>query len=273
MHCTPYGRLRVMSVDQAFLRLYEIIVRLRSPEGCPWDREQTAVSLRRHLIEETYEVVHAIEDGDTDQLRNELGDLLLHVVMQATIAEQRGEFTLADVLEEVMKKLIRRHPHVFGSARATHPDEVKRNWERLKMQEGRASRLQGIPASLPALQRALRMQQRAAHVGFDWKTTDEVWVKVREELGELEVAFSTTSTRKREEEFGDFLFSLVNLARFLKVHPEDALRHTNRKFERRFRYIERELARRGRSPEEATLEEMDALWEKAKGRTKARQGE
>jgi len=254
-----------------FRRFVMIVRRLR--RDCPWDRRQTHRSLRHSLIEETYEVVHAIEDGDTDQLRNELGDLLLHVVMQATIAEQRGEFTLADVLEEVMTKLIRRHPHVFGNARASNPDEVKRNWERLKMQEGRASRLQGIPASLPALQRAMRMQQRAAHVGFDWKATSEVWAKVREEVGELEAALATPSTRKREEEFGDFLFSLVNLARFLKIHPEDALRHTNRKFERRFRYIERELARRGRSPEEATLEEMDALWEKAKGRKKTRQGD
>lgn len=222
------------------------------------------------MIEETYEVVHAIDEGNLDELRAELGDIMLHVVMQATIAEQKGEFTLEEVLEGISAKLVRRHPHVFGSAKAGTAEEVKYTWERLKMNEGRTSRLEGIPRTLPALQRALRMQQRASKVGFDWPDAHEVWKKVREELGELEATFRRGSAREREEEFGDFLFSLVNLARFLKIHPEDALRQTNQKFERRFRFIERALRARGSSPEESTLEEMDALWEKAKKRGKPR---
>jgi tetrapyrrole methylase family protein/MazG family protein len=254
-------RLRAIPAE-AFRRFVMIVRRLR--RDCPWDRRQTHRSLRHSLIEEAYEVVHAIEDDDPEELKSELGDLLLHVVMHATIAEQKGEFTLGDILEGISQKLVRRHPHVFGTARAGTADEVKQSWERLKMQEGRASRLQGIPSTLPALQRAIRMQQRAAKVGFDWSETPAVWAKVREELKELEETFEHGSPREREEEFGDFLFALVNLARFLKIHPEDALRQTNRKFERRFRFIERALQARGSSPEEATLEEMDALWEMAK---------
>jgi len=251
-----------------FRRFVRIVRRLR--RDCPWDRRQTHRSLRHSLIEETYEVVHALDDDNLDELKAELGDLLLHVVMHATIAEQKGEFTLAEVLEGISDKLVRRHPHVFGTTEAGSADEVKHTWERLKMQEGRASRLQGIPARLPALQRALRMQQRAATVGFDWADARDVWAKVREELAELQATFKHGSPREREEEFGDFLFALVNLARFLKIHPEDALRQTNRKFERRFRFIERELHARGSSPERATLEEMDALWEKAKKGRKPR---
>lgn len=246
----------------AFRRFVTIVRRLR--RDCPWDRRQTHRSLQHSLIEETYEVVHAIDDGDTDELKAELGDLLLHVIMQATIAEEKKEFSLTEVLEGISHKLVRRHPHVFGTSKAGTADEVKHAWERLKMQEGRTSRLEGIPRTLPALQRALRMQQRAAKVGFDWSDTADVWAKVREELQELEVSFQRGTGRQREEEFGDFLFALVNLARFVKIHPEDALRRTNQKFERRFRFIERELAARGSSPEEAGLEEMDELWEKAK---------
>ena len=224
------------------------------------------------MIEETYEVVHAIDHGDIGELKEELGDLLLHVIMQATIAEEKKEFSLDDVLEGISHKLVRRHPHVFGTSKAGTADEVKHVWERLKMQEGRTSRLEGIPRTLPALQRALRMQQRAAKVGFDWSDTADVWAKVREELQELEVSVRRGTGRQREEEFGDFLFALVNLARFLKIHPEDALRRTNQKFERRFRYIERALAARGSSPEEASLEEMDELWEKAKKQRTRRRG-
>ena len=227
----------------AFRKFVMIVRRLR--RDCPWDRRQTHRSLRHSLLEETYEVIHAIDDDDRDELAAELGDLLLHIIMHATIAEQKGEFTLEDVLEGISRKLVRRHPHVFGTAKARTAGEVKQTWERLKMEEGRSSRLQGIPATLPALQRSLRMQQRAANVGFDWADAKDIWAKVREELSELQEAFERGSAREREEEFGDFLFALVNLARFLKIHPEDALRQTNRKFEQRFRFIERALKAQG----------------------------
>ena len=239
-----------------------VVRRLR--RECPWDRAQSHRSLRNSLIEETYEVIDALDRRNLADLRGELGDLMLHVIMQATIAEQAGEFTLRQVLRDITSKLIRRHPHVFGSARARNAAEVKLAWERLKLREGRSSVLDGIPRHMPSLQRAIRVQQRAAKVGFDWKRSEEVWNKVREELEELRRSLKRGSRREREEEFGDLLFALVNYARFLDVHPEDALRETIEKFIRRFRYIERALTRQGRTVHEASLEEMDALWNRAK---------
>lgn len=245
-------------------RFLEIVRRLRAE--CPWDREQTHQSIRHSLIEETYEVVEALDTNNLEELKKELGDLLLHIAMHATIAEQEKEFTLKDVLREITEKLIRRHPHVFGSTRAQSAEDVKQHWEQLKMNEGRASLLDGIPKHLPALQRALRVQERAAQVGFDWKHEDDVWEKVREEAEELRRAVKHKKQRKAEEEFGDYLFSLVNYARFIGVEPETALRRTIEKFAERFRYIERELTRQGKSVHRSTLEEMDALWNKAKKR-------
>lgn len=245
-----------------FERFVRIVRRLR--RDCPWDREQTHRSIRHAFIEEAYEVVESLDAGDLRALRGELGDILLHVVLHATMAEQEGEFTLREVLRGISGKLIRRHPHVFGDRTASTADEVAGNWERLKMQEGRNSLLDGVPAGLPALQRALRVQERAAKAGFDWERTEDVWKKVEEETAELHEALRSGDERRAEEEFGDFLFALVNYARFLGIHPENALRGTVEKFIRRFRFIEEELRRRGKTPEESTLAEMDEIWNAAK---------
>lgn len=246
----------------AFKRFVQIVRRLRAE--CPWDREQTHQSLRHSLIEEAYEVIEALDTHNLEELRRELGDLLLHIAMHATIAEQGKEFTLEDVLSDITDKLIRRHPHVFGTRRAHTAHEVKQHWERLKMREGRTSLLDGIPRHLPALQRALRVQERASRVGFDWTHEREVWNKVREEGEELRRALLRKRREKKEEEFGDYLFALVNYARFVGVEPETALRRTVAKFTKRFRYIEQELAKQGKDVHDSSLEEMDALWNKAK---------
>jgi tetrapyrrole methylase family protein/MazG family protein len=247
-----------------FATFLRIVRRLR--RECPWDRKQTHRSLRDGMIEEAYEVIESLDDGDTAALRHELGDLLLHIALHATIAEERGEFTLREVLAAINAKLIRRHPHVFGTTRVRGAEHVKQNWARLKMKEGRASILEGVPKGMPALQRALRVQERAAGVGFDWKKRDDVWKKVREELEEFRETLAGANGRRREEEFGDLLFALVNYARFTGINPEHALRGTVDKFTDRFRHIERELAHRGRDISASTLEEMDALWNEAKKR-------
>lgn len=247
-----------------FTRFIRIVRRLR--RDCPWDRKQTHRSLRESLLEETYEVIEALDRRDTVELRKELGDLALHVAMQATIAEQAGEFTLEEVFYGINEKLIARHPHVFGGSTVRGARQVLENWERLKMKEGRTSVLEGVPRAMPALQRARRVQQRASGVGFDWKKTADVWKKVREELEELRKASRRGTPARREEEFGDLLFSLVNFSRFVGVNPEHALRGAVDRFTKRFRFIERELAGQGRSAHDATLAEMDALWEKAKKR-------
>ena len=246
------------------VRFVSIVRRLR--RECPWDRRQTHRSIRNHLIEEAYETVDALDRNDLAGLRHELGDLLLHVVMHATMAEEAGEFTMKDVVDDISAKLIRRHPHVFGTKRVRSVEEVKRNWERLKLDEGRTSVLEGIPRHLPALQRAIRVQQRASKVGFDWKSREQVWDKVREELEEFRHTLKKGTPRRRQEEFGDVLFALVNYARFVKVHPEEALRSTIDTFTTRFRYIERELRAQGKDIHDVGLEEMDRLWEEAKRR-------
>ncbi|MEK9139031.1 MAG: nucleoside triphosphate pyrophosphohydrolase [Bacteroidota bacterium] len=247
---------------EEFSDFVRIVRRLR--HECPWDREQTHQSIRHALIEEAYEVVEALDENNLDELRKELGDLLLHVVMHGTMAEQANEFTLKEVIEGISEKLIRRHPHVFGTRKVKDAHEVKKNWEKLKMAEGRASVLEGVPKHLPALQRALRVQERAAKVGFDWKRIDDVWNKVEEELGELKKTLRTKNKKRREDEFGDFLFALVNYARFIDVNPENSLRNTIEKFNRRFRYIEQELKKAGKDIHDSSLEEMDEHWNRAK---------
>jgi len=241
-----------------------IVRRLR--KECPWDRKQTHLSIRDMLIEEAYEVVEAIDEKDPDGLSKELGDILLHVVMHATIAEETGAFSLRGIVEEITAKLIHRHPHVFGTRAVKNAAEVKKNWEILKMAEGRKSVLEGVPGSLPALQQAARLQERAAGVGFDWKRAEDVWLKVEEELGELRQALRAGSRKQQEEELGDFLFSLVNYSRFLGINPESALRVTIRKFNRRFRAIEKDLQKDGKDIRKTSLEELDELWNKSKSR-------
>ena len=250
-------------------RLVDIMERLRGPDGCPWDREQTHQSLKPYLIEEAYEALDAIDREDDEGLRDELGDVLLQIVFHAQLARENARFTLDDVAAATTEKLIRRHPHVFGNATANTPGQVVENWEAIKSKEKRGkglnpSILGGIPRQLPALLRARRIQERAARSGFDWTNTDEVVDKVREEVDEFLEAWRGADRQGVEEEIGDLLFSLVNLARFLKVCPEDALRKTIGKFESRFRYIERELGKQGKDPQGASLEEMDRLWEASK---------
>ncbi len=254
-----------------FRRFVDIVRRLR--RECPWDRAQTHRSLRESFLEEAYEVLDTLERRDLAGLPGELGDVLLHVAMQATIAEERAEFTLAEVLTGVSDKLVRRHPHVFGTGRAKEPADVLKNWEQIKLGEGRRSVLDGIPRSLPALQQATQVQRRASAVGFDWKTTEGVLKKVTEEAREVRAA---RGKRRREEEFGDLLFSLVNYARFTGVNPEHALLGAVGRFTGRFRYIERALEARGIRTGEASLALMDGLWEEAKrkrvGRPRRRPG-
>ncbi len=250
-----------------FDRLVQIMATLRGPEGCPWDREQTRESLKAFLIEEAYEVLEALDQGGKGKLQEELGDLLLQVVFHAQVAAELGEFTMAEVLEDVTDKLVRRHPHVFGESRAETSAEALSNWERLKQAERggvkEASALSGVPKTFPALLRAQRLQDKAARVGFDWGETAHVLQKVEEELAELKAAMAK-GPEAVEAELGDLLFSLVNLARFLHFNSEEALRKCIEKFTRRFRHIETVIAERGKSLTESSLEEMDALWEEAK---------
>lgn len=247
---------------QRFAEYREIVRRLRNE--CPWDREQTHGSLRNHLLEEAYEAAEAIDTGDLGHLRDELGDLLLHVVLHATIAEETGAFSLEDVLIRNQEKLIRRHPHVFGTETFTTKEEVKKNWEKTKKAEGRRSVVDGLPHALPALIRATRLQDKVSKVGFDWDNPRDVWKKVEEETGELREAVSGNDQKRIEEEFGDLLFAIVNYGRFIHVHPEDALRTATQRFEKRFRRVEVLLEEQGKRPEEVTLAGMDELWERAK---------
>jgi tetrapyrrole methylase family protein/MazG family protein len=252
--------------SEGFLRLCEIMHRLRAPGGCPWDREQTHASLVRYLIEEAYEVGEAVEAGDDPELVKELGDVLLQVIFHSEIAEEESRFTIEDVLESISDKMIRRHPHVFGEATVQDSAAVLRQWETIKKGErgGESSHLEGIPNALPALLKATQLQGRASQVGFDWEHAGQVVEKVREEFRELEEAVREGVQHKVEEEFGDLLFALVNWGRFLKVDPEKALQDCNRKFVRRFQHIEKTLHSRGSSVVQADIAEMDALWEEAK---------
>jgi len=252
---------RAAELHEHFLRLLAVVDQLHSPQGCPWDRAQTPKSLLPYLLEETYEVIESIEENNYQGLKEELGDLLLHVLFQSRLAQEAGYFTLDESIQAITDKLIRRHPHVFGAAPERDAAAVRQHWETAKQREkGRESLLDGVPRGLPALDRARRVQEKAASVGFDWDNIAPVWAKVAEELAELQEACQTAQAAAVEEEFGDVLFTLVNLGRFLQLSPESALRQATAKFARRFRGVEAELARRGRRLEEASLEEMDAIW-------------
>ena len=254
-----------MNNGERFEKLVRIVKTLRSDDGCPWDREQTHDSLLPYFLEEAYEVMEAVDSENWGALSEELGDMLLHVPFQADIAEQDSEFKLEKVIDQVSKKLVRRHPHVFGDKKADGPFHAKQNWEAAKQAEkNRESRLDGVPVTLPALVRAQRLQEKAAYVGFDWKETDQVWNKVHEELEELKDAESTGVRKHIEEEVGDLFFALVNLCRFLNVSAEDALRKGNQKFTRRFQAVEKELKQRGTNLEETSLTEMDEIWNSQK---------
>lgn len=259
---------------KAFKRLLDIMDDLR--QQCPWDRKQSLESLRHLTLEEVYELSDAIIEKDMDEIRKELGDIMMHLVFYAKIGEEKESFDIKDVLEGISDKLVQRHPHIYGKVEVKDADEVKSNWEKIKMQEGRKSALSGVPRSLPPLLKAYRMQEKAQGVGFDWEKPHQVWEKVKEELEELnnEVAHNENQT-KIEEEFGDLLFAMINYSRFINVNPEDALEKTNRKFIRRFQHLENSAKLEGRSLHEMTLEEMDVYWDEAKnaepGRTSEKQ--
>lgn len=248
----------------AFGRLLDIMDELRVK--CPWDREQTNESLRANTIEETYELAEAILSNDNDEIRKELGDLLLHVVFYSKIGEEKKAFDIADVCNSLCDKLIFRHPHVFGDQQAESAGKVEQSWEQLKLKEkGRKqSVLEGVPASLPALVKAYRIQDKARNAGFDWNQRHDVWDKVKEELGELEVEIEKMDRDKMEAEFGDMLFSIINAARLYKVNPDNALERTNRKFIYRFDYMEKKVKEQGRTLKDMTLEEMEEIWQEAK---------
>lgn len=268
------------SAGQWFTRLVKLQARLRAPNGCPWDVEQTHASLRTYLIEEAYEVLEALESGDDGKFAEELGDLLLQVVFHAQIATEESRFTAADVVREIHQKMVRRHPHVFGEKRAKDAGEVLKNWEQLKAEERRAknrakglkqdsnktpaSILDGIPHTLPAVMQGFQLTRRASRIGFDWETVDGVVEKLQEELGELRGAQSEQAPQKVEEEIGDVLFAAVNLARFLNIDPEIALKRTNAKFVARFRAMEGIARESGRKLSDVPREEMEELWNRAK---------
>jgi tetrapyrrole methylase family protein/MazG family protein len=250
----------------SFERFQETIAHLRAPEGCPWDRKQTHQSLRPYMLEEAYEVLDALDSGDLDALREELGDLLLQIVLHSQIAVDEGNFRMADIIADINAKIIRRHPHVWGSVDVADDQDVKVNWDKLKQaekqeHENRQSRLDGVPKSLPALSQAFSYQDRAARVHFDWETIEPVIAKVHEEISEINAAQDAGS---RESEVGDLLFAVVNWARWLGIDPESALRETNNRFYRRFHYIEQQATAQDRSVDQLSLAEMDALWEAAK---------
>lgn len=249
---------------KAFERLLNIMDELR--EQCPWDKKQTIESLRHLTIEETYELADAILDKDMKEIKKELGDILLHIVFYARIGSETNDFDIADVINSLCEKLIARHPHIYGDVKVANEQEVKENWEKLKLKEGNKSVLGGVPKSLPALIKATRIQDKAKAVGFDWENKNQVWEKVQEELSELrtEIDSENSDKAKIEQEFGDVLFSLINYARFIDVDPESALEKTNKKFIKRFQYLETESKKSGKALENMTLEEMDVYWNKAK---------
>ncbi len=253
---------------EGFTRLVDIMARLRGPGGCPWDKEQTHESLKPFLVEETYEVLEAIDEGEPDKVKEELGDLLFQVVFHARLAEEAGRYGIDDVLEGIEKKMIRRHPHVFGDKELSTAAEVLVDWETMKKKEEgyrtRKSILDGVPRELPALIRAHRLQERAARVGFDWDRVEDVKAKLDEEVGEFKATLEKRDQAMMEDELGDIFFVLVNISRFVGINPEDALRKTISKFISRFRFVEEQASGMGRELSEMSLDEMDALWEKSK---------
>lgn len=261
--------------SNGFSRLLSIMDELR--EKCPWDKKQTLESLRHLTIEETYELADAILEKDYSEIKKELGDLMLHIVFYAKIGSEKGKFEIKDVLEGICEKLVHRHPHIFSNVKVSGEDDVKRNWEQLKLKEGKKSVLEGVPGSLPALVKAGRIQDKAKAVGFDWEKPEQVWEKVVEELNELNAevkkrkspARGSRLQEKIESEYGDVLFSLINYARFIGVNPENALEKTNKKFIHRFRHLEKRAAETGKKLSRMTLAEMDVFWEEAKGKKKS----
>ena len=255
-------------IKSEFARLVQIMERLRRGDGCPWDREQTYKSLRQYLLEETYEVLELIDAGNYDELKNELGDLLLQVIFQSQIAGEEGRFTIFDVLKKINEKLIHRHSNVFGNVVVRNAEEQTVNWEKMKKKEDKdRSVIDGVPKQLSALLRAYRMQSKAATVGFDWENVHQVWEKVEEEINELKQSIDDNSPQEIEMEFGDLLFAMVNLSRFINVNPEDALRMAIEKFSARFHQMEKEVADSNKSLHDMKLEQMDEIWEEIKERT------
>ncbi|MCG5643301.1 nucleoside triphosphate pyrophosphohydrolase [Flavobacteriaceae bacterium LSUCC0859] len=247
---------------QAYDRLLTIMDELRLQ--CPWDKKQTIESLRLLTIEETYELSEAILEQDLGEVKKELGDLLLHLVFYAKIGSETGDFDMADVANEICDKLVHRHPHIYGDVQVEDEEDVKRNWEQLKLKEGKKSVLEGVPNGLPALVKAYRIQEKVAGVGFDWEAPEQVWEKVQEELQEFNEEAATSNTYAMEAEFGDLLFSMINYARAIGINPENALERTNTKFKKRFLYLESQAAKQGLSLSEMSLEEMDVFWNAAK---------
>jgi len=251
--------------SKLFVDLVNIVEKLRSPEGCPWDKEQTHESLLPYFLEEAYEVIESVELKDWETLKEELGDVLLHILLQAKIADETNKFNIADSLEVINNKLVNRHPHVFGDDNIDASVEAKQNWEDIKhVEKKRKSRLDGVPNKLPALVRAQRLQEKASYAGFDWDNIEDAWGKLNEELNELKSAQEKRDIENIKEEIGDVLFSVVNLSRFFDIPAEDMLRKTNRKFITRFQTIERELKEKGKKLENSNLEEMEKIWEKSK---------
>jgi len=251
-------------VAQRFLELVEIMDTLR--EKCPWDKKQTIHSLRSNTIEELYELVDSIVEEDWDGIKEELGDIMLHVLFYAKIGSEQGKFTLDEVMEGIAKKLIHRHPHIYADVKVENDDDVKRNWEQLKLMEGKGNKtiLSGVPNSLPSMVKALRIQEKVKHVGFEWENKEQVWDKVEEEIGELKVEIAANDQKKMEQEFGDVLFSMINYARFLNIDPETALEKTNKKFKHRFELMESYAIEHGLDLLKMSLMDKEALWQKMK---------
>jgi len=247
---------------KAFIRLVEIMDRLR--EECPWDKKQTIDSLRYLTIEEMYELSDAILDKNMDEIKKELGDLMLHIVFYSRIASEKKHFDITDVLDSISDKLIHRHPHIYGDVVANDVKQVKENWEKLKLKEGKNSVLEGVPKSLPAIVKAYRIQEKVRGIGFDWQNKNQVWDKVQEEIEEFQREEKKNNAEKMEEEFGDILFSLVNYSRFVNVNPEDALEKTNKKFIRRFQFMEQKIKEDGLNLSKLTFEQMNTFWDMAK---------
>jgi MazG family protein len=251
-----------MTYAEAFGRLVNIMDDLR--EKCPWDRKQTIQSLRQMTLEESYELTDAITENDWPSIKEELGDLLLHIVFYSKIASEQKRFTLEEVINGISQKLIERHPHIYGDVKVENEEDVKRNWEKLKLKEGKKSVLSGVPKTLPALVKAMRLQEKAKQVGFEWENKEQVWDKVKEEEAELQEAMANGDQDKMEDEFGDLVFSLVNFARFLNIDAENALERTNKKFIQRFTQMEEKALSSGKNLDDMSLDEMDAIWNEIK---------
>lgn len=253
-------------MDKGFIRLVEIMDELR--EKCPWDKNQTIQTLRAMTLEEVYELTEAIDNNNWKELKGELGDLLLHVLFYARIAQDQKEFSIKDVIDSITKKLIKRHPHIYGNVIATDEESVKKNWQKIKLQEGNKSILSGVPNALPAVIKATRMQEKVKQVGFEWEKKEDVWKKVEEEIAELKEAIDLNKPESIEDEFGDVLFSLINYARFLKIDAEAALEKTNQKFLKRFQLMELAANEKGENLANMNLEEMDLIWNEVKNQNR-----